>query len=909
MAVWRDPFTFGTPHVEMWREGMTVYEIVLAMNCLPAGFLKRGEVRVNGDVIPATMWHCVRPKGTTDAVPISVTFHMPLRGGGGRGGSVGKQIFAVVAAIALTIATAGISAGVLGPLGALSISGTYFAAGSVSAAVLSGAVGVAGALALSALTAPPSIKPANESTADSPAAASAEGNLVDPSGAVSRVIGTRKVFPQLACEPVTELVGEDEYVEAVYILAGPHDLSEIRIGDSAIATAEDIEYETREGWPSDAPIDLVARQGRTLTPQIELSPHQVERTSQQDLKAGPLPQQRLPVWHATSTRNSPDEVWLHLLLPEGLRTQVDAGAQIAIPFRFRIRRRGDAEWVNLPELHYSANAAQQVRAAVMLKWEANADSIPAVVASNGWSAAFKSVPAQTVAPPMGGWTANAAFSSGAGGDALYAGVEGTTNVANAHLVDNVATIYLDPAVFPKGVYDIEVKRGCAYSKSGLAQDSYLYNGVIRDFFGYYESGSLKKIPFSRENLSERAYLARVVSIWNEHPLPKPGFATIAIRARNRRVERVSTIASGYVQDWDGVGWNTWTTTSNPAPHYRDVLSGALNLDPLPTALRDDEGLVAWRAACADLDYTCDAIMEGRRIEEVLTLLGSCGYARPYQSELWGVTRDYDRSDEAPIQVFSARNARAFKFKKAFARLPDGFRVTYRDDNADYETDQVIVYRDGYNGGADRRLEQITYDGLLKPEKVRGRALFDLRQAEHRSTFYSFDAPLEAIVCRRGSLVAVQHDILSRHSGAARVRSLVAGGPGKIAGLNLDSIVDVVNEPDMLAVADMLAVQDMRRVGIQTGAAIRLTDGSVKVAAFSDATGPTDSVTFETEIDDVLLPCGPFDSGDIHEIEPGCLVIIGDIGSEYLRLIVSEIRPGPDLMASLTMVDEAPQLFA
>jgi len=887
-AVWRPPFAMASPCVEMWPEGVTVAQIVQDMRGLPASFTERGVVLVNGVEVPREAWPRVRPKSHAHGKEISITLHMPMQGGGDEGGG-GKQIFAVVALIALTVLTAGINAGWLA-------AGGFFLAGSTSAAVLAGSVGVAGALAISALSAPPAVNSRSRSELDPPGAASAEGNVLEPSGAIPRVVGTRKVFPALASEPIIELIGQDEFVEAVYVLNGPHLLSDIRVGDARIEAAEDVTYETREGWEGDGLLDLVTRQGRTLAPQIELSTHEVD-VDQTSLKEAADPISRCPVWHATSTRSNSDEVWLHLAFPEGLWTRDNVDRQIVVPFRIRIRKRGDVAWINLPELHFQANKQQQVRAAILLKWRAADENMPVPAANNGWVSAYRTVAVQAPTPPIGGWTAHASFTAGSGG----------TGVTNCHFSENIATIFLPTGTFPKGVYDIEIKRGYAFDSNSFNRATYAYASSVRDFFGFQGYGP-SSIARSRDKLSERVYLVRLVSVWNEHPVPVPGFATIAIRAKNRRVDKVSSIASGYVRDWDGTDWNTWTTTSNPAPHFVDMLSGSLNLDPLPAALRDNAGLLTWRTACTSNDYTCDAIIDGTRINEALTLLASCGYARPYHAEVWGVIRDYDRSAEAPVQIFTPRNMRRFQFRKAFARKPDGFRVSYRDDNADYDVDQLTVYVPGFDGRPNARLEQVTYDGLVDPAKVGARASFDLDQVIHRSTFYSFEAPVEALVCRRGSLIEVHHDTISRRLCSARIRSTTLNGSSQITTITLDSWTELDPQLAMHDVADMLAIASMHDIGLKLAISIRLTDGAIETHQISSVSADGFTVTLATPIPSATTAGSIYDPSPPPEIAPGCLVAIGESARMGLRLIVSEISPGSNLTAAITAVDEAPQLW-
>jgi hypothetical protein len=189
-----------------------------------------------------------------------------------------------------------------------------------------------------------------------------------------------------------------------------------------------------------------------------------------------------------------------------------------------------------------------------------------------------------------------------------------------------------------------------------------------------------------------------------------------------------------------------------------------------------------------------------------------------------------------------------------------------------------------------RLEQVTYEGLVTEAEVIAKALYDQAQTDLRDAFYTLDAPAEAIVCRRGSLVGVQHDSLEEHSGSGRVIDITHDGSGDITALRLDGMVPVQNEADLLSVADILAEPDMLSIGARTGCVIR-RHASRTTHALSNASGETDLLTFSPAIS----PAG---------IDIGTLVATGPLTRELLRLIVFAIEPRPDLTATLTLVDEA-----
>jgi hypothetical protein len=513
------------------------------------------------------------------------------------------------------------------------------------------------------------------------------------------------------------------------------------------------------------------------------------------------------------------------------------------------------------------------------------------------------VPAQNQLPLGTTFTCDSYFSAGSGNDVYTAATVSTTNVVNVTLEPDIATFYLDPASWPAGAYQVEIKRGATFENANYTSNTYLYSGIIRDFFGYLTTNVM---PTSTEGLLDRMGLTRFVSVRFQQPIRQENLALIHIKARNRNVDKVSVLGSGYVRNWDGTGFNTLETTSNPAAHYVDVMTSSLNADPIPEELIDFDSMSEWWDRCDSEGFTCDTVVDSSSVSEVMQTLAGCGYARPYHSEQWGVVQDYDRSAETPVQIFTSRNSSGLSWKKALPRLPSGLRINYSDINYDYDARQVMVYRDGQDGN-DSRIEQTTYEGITSRDKAIQRAQFDLRQGTYRSAIYSMSVSAEALKCRKGSLVGINHDLVTKLRGAARVTEVILDDAGLITGLVLDQTVNVKNEILFDDVIDFRSaiVPD---IGIRTGCTIRRTNGQFTTHEIIDATGETDTITFAVPFADDITDGSFFDKGKIRQVKSGCLVVIGELNKVEKRYIVTEIDNGAGLSANLTLVDEAPQLW-
>jgi sulfur carrier protein ThiS len=919
-VVWSDR-ALGTPRIAVFAQGATIADLVrqaIGRHGLPAHFADRGAVAINGEPVPREWWLYVRPKSVAGR-DIVVTFYWPLAGGGGQGG---KNPLATVAMIGVLVAA--LAAGpFVGQFAWFALGGLGVAPALVGS-LASAAIGVGGSLAVAALTGPPK----QEDPAAAPGmpvseqAAALAGNVLNPGGAVPRVIGTHIVYPPFAQEPIAEIIEADRVrIEALYVLTGGHDIDDVRFGGIGADSMENVEVETFEGQTSaaavtladvHAAITLVERQGKAHPIAVEVSHHQIDGADgdYSILQDQDDPEGDLPVWHAVVTGVDPDQFWINLEWPGGINWAEGAGFAFAVPIRVRMRRRGDEDWIYIPEIHVNATSTNALRRSIRLIWDEPPDVLPTPQSARGVHAAWKHVPGQDTTPATDAFDADAHFSAGAGDDLLDAATYLTSKVENVELYPHYAGIYLHGETFESDGdrWEVQFKVGCAYPKVSLnssyvmAASDVVPNPATFDLFHYFSVGGIHCTPVKITAVTAMCRVDRCFSIWHEHPIQSADFAAIAVRTIGQQLGQLSAVAAGYVQDWDGSAWATWETTSNPAPHYREVMAGRLNADPLPADLVGDDVLVEWRQECIDNDYTCDAVVNGRSGDDVLNMLAFCGYARPRQSETWDVLIDRDRSGDAPTQIFSFRNMRSFRFERTFANRPTGFRVKFDDVADDYKETTVTVL-DPLDPDADTsRLEEIGYEGFVDEDKTVARAEFDLKQSDLRFVFYFGECGIESIVCRRGDLVGVQHDVLSRPVGSARIKSVTTSG-GNVTGLVLDGSIPLeASEAFYLSDGDddfytESGGEDFYLDG-DVGVAIRLLDQTLLTKQIVASGGEAKTVTFSTPF---AIPGGGVLAAD-------CLLVSGDLASEYSRMIVFDIAPKNDLEATLTFVPEAPELF-
>jgi hypothetical protein len=858
----------------------TITQIAATITDAPPRFMATCECRINGHLIPRENWSRTRPKNIP-GVDTVVSFTRPMMGDSG---------VRIAAQIALLI----VATLVFGPGGTLGLTGIY-AAAAVAVAVAAGSYAISAIMPPPSFGAPPLTSVGNSKTGvDTRQPASLNGNVLAKGSPVPRVVGTFRTYPPWVTQPLIEIIGRNQSVECVGILAGPHAMDDVMVGEALADTIDAVQYEVSEGLAGAVAPTLVTRQSYTDTNAGQLMvAYALDDDTGRQLEDQAVQANSLPTWASFTTRDAPDEFWIPIECRGGFaNTDEDA---MFVPIRIQMRQVGTSTWIKLPECHISLRRNGPWQGTIKLMWKADITRVNPP-ASGGFRRAYSVVPAQVTTPTTGGWACNTFFRGGPGSDiVLRRGNRLTTRLSNLNIYEDRIEYYLSGATFPKsGAWEVQVMRGQCLRETSFTELTYKYehsgpgDPQEYDFFGYNDEfvpatspvEYISKTLVDQKKFSDDIQILRVSSIWNENPIPDPSkFAWVALKARNLSVSDLSVLASGYVNDYSAGNWNNLITTSNPAPHFRDVLVGDLSADPISTDAVDDTTLVAWRTQCINMGYTVNVVLEGKTAYEALQIIAATGYGRPAHNEKWGVAYDRDRAGNIPVQIFSPRNMTNFSWVRPLYKLPTGIRARWNDASKNYKPapDEVI-----FNSGSDiTHLEQYNYDALVTLADVTDRAIYDLRSGIYRGTFYDGTVDIEAIICTKNDLVGVQHDILSSSAGFSRIKTVVTSG-ANITGLILEGTIP--------------------GLGVTTGITMRYKDGTgilTKQIVLAAADTHSDTVVFSA----------PFADPGAAKLDTGCLVVSGALNSEYKRLIVTAIVPSEDGTAKISFVDEAPEIWA
>lgn len=842
-------------------DGLTLRDYVESA-AMPPEVWTQGVALTGDQVWFPEEWHLVRPK---PGVPVNIGL-VPAKGGAGSilsVGLLGLQLFA----------------GSVNPfLGAL--------------------VGIGGQMLLSALAPIPETPQAENRKTKQIGQGGFAGNVLKKWDQIPTVLGKKRIAPVLLMPVWNDTQGDNIYTTGVIGLAGRHAISEIRINGTE--PPADAELTIREGSTTDAGLSiLTTTQWQTAGKILPRHAYQSDLSNDKryklqhsgtvaDVVANDLPQE-------TKYRlgNSPDRVILDFQFPRGLARNDGDVTRAGIALRLVLYDE-DGTSVVFPEFHLQAALLVPIRTKLIIEWEPDPGSGTTPGGSNLWCKAF----ASTSGMVSNGTVADAYFGSSAAADNVRVSAD-KTNI----------TVYLDPDEIPKGNYTLGIKVGAGYrsNRMNLVNNKYQFNGAAEttaEHFSYYADGGEHYSAEDQAIMNTDLELTYITPQWDEEPFDPAGLCTIEFRIKNLQVDSLSVVAERYVRHrWDGSSWVVGPHVSaNPAELMYEVLTdAALNSRPLDTSIIDSAELGAWASWCDTNFKRCNAYVEGGTVEEALEYLVHAGHAALRRSETWSVYIDNDKSAETAVQTYSPRNTRDFQVERSFDNHPHGLKITFDDEDDEFQTAERIVYADGYSDLNATLIDARQSKSITKAVRIDQRFRQDLRAMRYRLNVYSFLTDLQYLMSDRGSVVNLNTDVISAIYGFARIIEVHrqdVSGVTKIVALTLDDALPMRTPEgnDIFALSNLFEPADIFNIAIATGIAIQARDGDETLGQTSQ-TGHQKFIQFTTPLTDDT------------EIVEGCLVVAGTVGSVSRRCIVLNVEPGPDLTARLTLIDEAPEIFA
>lgn len=351
-------------------------------------------------------------------------------------------------------------------------------------------------------------------------------------------------------------------------------------------------------------------------------------------------------------------------------------------------------------------------------------------------------------------------------------------------------------------------------------------------------------------------------------IAKTAFKIKATDQLNGRVDGISAVVQTWCKTWNGSSWVDGAT-SNPAALFRYVLEHPAN----PRRITDASTqinltqLQYFHNYCATRGFEYNSVMgDSRSVLDVLRDICAAGRASPAIVDgKWTVI--IDEAKPNVIQHFTPHNSWGFEGSKPLPKKPDGLRVTYFDQDNDYQETEIIVYDIGKNSSNSTLFESITLPGVTKKSLVIDHARWHMAQIKLRPEVYTINADVEYLVCNRGDRVKVTHDVPMWGLASGRIKNRISATK-----FELDEEIPMQG-------------------GIQYTIRVRSVNGSSIVRTVS-----------AKEIDGYYSEIDLTTSTTSTEVQAGDLFLFGELNQESQDLIVLSVEPSNSKSARLTLVD-------
>ena len=415
-----------------------------------------------------------------------------------------------------------------------------------------------------------------------------------------------------------------------------------------------------------------------------------------------------------------------------------------------------------------------------------------------------------------------------------------------------------------GRYEIRARRVNADTTEPTTELRNYHKVALLSVTGYSNKKPMRKIP--------NTYLART-----------------AIRIQstskaNGSIDGVNAMVHSIALDWDRTT-QKWVSraTSNPASLFVHVLLHPGNAYRIKLADAraqiDVPAIEKWHEFCEAKGYEFNSIItQTQSVMDVLRDICAAGLASPtFVDGKWSVI--VDRPREYVTQHFSAHNSWGFESNKILTRLPDAFRVTFPDRANAYQANEVLVFNFGKTEENATIFEEIALPGVTDKNQARRLARWHLAQTKLRPERYTLNVDFEYLVCNRGDLVRVNHDVPLWGTGSGRIKSLT---PNTI---KLSEIVYFNAD-----------ITYQMRIRLNTISTTPGSDSVLKVLTNAPTSGWYDEVTLVSPI------------ASNEHVEVDNMYMIGEISKESQELVVLNIEPASNLSARLTLIDYSPEIY-
>lgn len=831
-------------------------------------------INIGDEVVPKSRWKSIRPKAHTligiNAIPA-----------GGKGGK--KNPLAALISIALIVAAPYIAAAIAPTAAAAVAAGTATLGQTLTIGLIKIGISMVGFLATSMLSSVPKQRAREEASPQEASTQFIEGasNKVDRYGVIPVNLGTNRIFPPQAALPYTETVGNKQYVRQLFTYGfGKVVISDRRIGETLLNEYEGVEFNDRLGADLLSGVSLfsndVFQEGFSIT--VSNAASYILRTTQRNV----------------------DEAEVDITFSNGLTNYNDNAQRTpaVVEFELQYAPTGTSNWTSAASP--TSYGAQTVTVPTPSGWNRNGEYAGKYVEFH-----------ILLLDIYTGQVTNLSYSSSNYPPPIPAGkiriasfrAEKPTSGAAAiyNLVDE-RSAYIGGYVYTSGSFaptyggsglTINIAAGQVGPLSWRIQDSTAQALRLTQRLKFPSNGQydIRIRRLTADSVSDRlrdvATLTAIRSIKYSSPILQPDISGTAMRIQatdqlNGTISSYNCIISTLMKDYDSVS-DTWITdaiTSNPASIFRYVLQSPAFVKNLPDNRINIDKLEEWHTYCETKGLSYNRIIDSpTSVDDLLNDIAAAGMATPHKiNGVYSVIIDNERPTIKGM--VTPRNSWGYNGQITYPDLPHALRVQFRNKDAGYNTDERIVYADGYNEGNATLFERLDFPSCTNADLAWFYGRTYLATALLQPEVHTFNMDFENLTFNRGDKIVFVNDSILVGVGQGRILELIYDNPTtptQVLGFVLDETVTIP-------------------IATQFGVRIRYGDASGFVYhSLVTAVGETDEFTFTTPVPVASAP--PLDS----------LCAFTEFGNE-LELVVTEIMMNKDHSARVIAVNYAPERF-
>ncbi len=775
------------------------------------------------EVVPDDMWSRVKPKGDN-----CLKFEFYPSGGSGR------NLFAVAAAVLVSIAAPYLAGALLPGLAATSLAVTATTA----------AIAVGGNLLVAKLFSPEAASqkaPAADQAESAFKDIESDSNVIAQGIAPPSVHGERVISLPDAMQPHKYLKDGKDVIERVLVATGYHSSSDIQIDGIDIATLEGVDYQIRDGREDQPQQTLVKRVTKSKDVGRELTGFTIEKDNER------LADQLTPA------NSEPDELVVSPGYHDDIEQitvrcsynpffyQSDDRKDVRYPLRITLKdKAGVLSDINLPEIHIIGRDLNGRRPKeIRIRKDDNFDvSTPAADFDYVF---YREVPAtvRTLSDGSTGvqWTAHSGFSSGSG-------ITDTKNITA-----NLDGFHVKlPSDVPWADFEVIIKGGFPIRADQFSSSSYELDGNVESLFRAREKSGSWEVPDEVDGVSAGVTVNWVTRIVKRYPVEAPGYFQLAIKSRGVSPKNITMKMGLYVDDWGGTDWNNLIVTKNPAPHFRYVLRNGQSFSRVSHTLNRDDEFLDWRNECVAKGYEVNFIATGQAYNEVLGHIATAGFATKSFGTGYGIAFHKDRTAETPEMTFSHRDSK-ITYERVFSDSPKGYLVDFEDETKGFKNDGPITINNPYGSASLEANEQKSLPSITNPVLIERRTLFDALQEAYRPKIIKIETGPAGFHRKRGDMIGVVSDLDSDYAHGFFIRQVLDARTVAVDrsipvedGEYFTDYVDVTVEEDITAGGEVSTAHILTPAGLEAYTIENVTDNIIRFTSDIPESWTLNSVT-------------------------------------------------------------------